>query len=136
MALRLDGYLRVSRIGGRSGEAYIAPHVQREAIEAYARDLEGEVAAWHQDEDFSGGNIERPGFQRVLERLRDGDTDGVVVKNVSRFSRSNADGATIIREIVGRGQIFASCDERMDPRTSSGIYMLNAFLSNAELSLI
>ena len=64
MALRLDGYVRVSRVGGREGEGYISPTVQRESIEGYARDLEGEIVAWRDDQDYSGGNVERPGFQR------------------------------------------------------------------------
>jgi DNA invertase Pin-like site-specific DNA recombinase len=75
------------------------------------------------------------GFLAALERLRIEETDGIVVKNVDRFARSVADGATVVREIVDRGQIFASCDERMDPRTPEGRYMLAGFFNNAQLSL-
>jgi hypothetical protein len=50
----------VSRVGGREGEGYISPDVQRESIEAYASELGGSIAAWHDDQDFSGGNTERP----------------------------------------------------------------------------
>jgi hypothetical protein len=42
MALRLDGYVRGSRIGGTQGEGYISPDDQREAIEAYAKELDGQ----------------------------------------------------------------------------------------------
>ncbi len=66
--MRLDGYIRVSRVGGREGEGYISPDVQRESIEAYASELGGSIAAWHDDQDFSGGNTERPGFQAMLDR--------------------------------------------------------------------
>ena len=135
MALRLDGYKRVSRVGGRSGEGYISPHVQEEAIESYARELGGEIVAWHDDQDFTGGNIERPGFQAVLERLRVGQTDGIVVMKIDRFARSVADGASIVREILDREQVFASCHERIDPRTPEGKYMMTSFLANAELFL-
>jgi site-specific DNA recombinase len=135
MAVRLDGYIRVSRVGGREGEGYISPPVQREAIEAYAGDLGGEIVAWHDDQDYSGGNVERPGFQRVLERLREGQTDGIVVMRIDRFARSVADGAAIVRAITDRDQVFASCHERIDPRTPEGKYMLNSFLANAELFL-
>jgi hypothetical protein len=34
--LRLDGYVRVSRVGYRSGERFISPAVQREKIAAWA----------------------------------------------------------------------------------------------------
>jgi DNA invertase Pin-like site-specific DNA recombinase len=133
--LRLDGYVRVSRVGGRQGEGYISPAVQREAIEGYAKELGGQIVAWHQDEDYSGGNAERPDFQAALERLRSQASDGIVVMKVDRFARSVADGATIVREIVDAGQVFASCHERIDPRTPEGKYMLTSFLANAELFL-
>lgn len=135
MVLRLDGYIRVSRVGGRAGEGYISPDIQREAIESYAKDLGGKIVAWHDDQDFGGGSIDRPGFQAILDRLRAGDTDGVVVMKVDRFARSVPDGTAIVREIDGRGQTFASCHERMDTKTPEGKYMLTTFLANAELFL-
>ena len=77
MALKLDGYIRVSRIGGRAGEGYISPGVQREGIKRYASELDGEVVAWQDDQDYSGGNTDRPGFQTILDRLEAGLTDGI-----------------------------------------------------------
>ena len=135
MTLRLDGYIRVSRVGGRAGEGYISPEVQREAVASYASEIGGQIVAWHSDEDYSGGNTDRPGFQAVLKRLEAGATDGVVVMRIDRFARSVADGSTIVRQIVDRGQVFASCHERIDPRTPEGKYMLNSFLNNGELFL-
>ena len=41
--LRLCGYMRVSDVGGREGESYISIPIQREAIEAYATELKGEI---------------------------------------------------------------------------------------------
>lgn len=133
--MRLIGYIRVSAIGGRQGEGYISPAVQRESIAAYATELGGEVTVWEQDEDFTGGNMDRPGFQRALNQLRAGGADGIVVMDMSRFSRSSADGLAIVREIVDRGQVFASATEHMDPHTPTGAFMLRQFLSNAELFL-
>jgi site-specific DNA recombinase len=134
--LRLDGYVRVSRIGGRSGEGYISADEQREAIERYAAELSGEVVQWHDDQDYSGGNLERPGFQAALERIRADESDGIVVKRIDRFARSVPDGSAIVREIIDEnGAVFASCEERIDPRTDDGRYMLNMYLNNAELFL-
>lgn len=135
MALRLDGYVRVSRVGGRAGEGYISPSTQTASIEAYAAELGGRIVAWGTDEDYSGGTDQRPAFQRILERLAAGETDGIVVMRVDRFARSVADGTRIVRDIVGRGQVFAACHERIDPRTPEGKYMLTSFLANGELFL-
>lgn len=136
MALRFDGYVRVSRIGGRSGEGYISPTEQREAIVLYAKELGGRIVAWHDDQDFSGGNLERPGFQAARDRIRAGESDGIIVKRIDRFARSVPDGSVIVREIVDEyNAIFASCEERIDPKTPEGRFMLNSFLNNAELFL-
>lgn len=133
--MRLLGYIRVSRIGGREGEGYISPAIQREAIEGYARELQGEVTDWLSDEDYSGGTTDRPAFQDALARLEAGEAEGVVVYRVDRFARSVADGMRVVREIVDRDQVFASCQERIDPRTPEGRYMLASFLNNGELFL-
>lgn len=129
------GYIRVSRIGGREGEGYISPDVQREAIGRYAGELDGTVIDWLSDEDYSGGTVERPAFQDALSRLEDGGADGLVVFKIDRFARSVADGMRVAREIVDRDQVFASCTERIDPRTPEGRYMLAGFLNNGELFL-
>lgn len=133
--MELSGYIRVSAVGGREGEAYISPSVQREAIASYAAEIGGEITEWFVDEDYSGGNTDRPGFQAALEKSRSGESDGLVVMRIDRFARSVADGATIAREMVESGQVFASVTERIDPRTPTGRYMLTAFLANAELFL-
>ena len=131
----LIGYVRVSRIGSRAGEGYISPKVQRDAISAYASELGEEVAYFADDQDFSGGNTERPAFAEALDRLERGEHDGILVMRIDRFARSVADGARIVREITDRGQVFASCHERIDPRTPEGRFMLTSFLANAELFL-
>lgn len=129
----LIGYVRVSRIGGREGEGYISPDVQRSAITGYADELGMKITRWLDDQDYSGTNIERPDFQTALSLLEAGEADGIVVMAIDRFSRGVSDGIRIVREIVARDQIFASCHERIDPRTPEGQWMLVAFLNNGEL---
>jgi len=131
----LIGYVRVSRIGGREGEGYISPSVQRDAINAYAAEMGEEIVRFADDQDYSGGNTERPAFQAALDSLEAGEAGGIVVMKIDRFARSVPDGVRIVREIVDREQIFASCHERIDPRTPEGRFMLTSFLANAELFL-
>jgi hypothetical protein len=57
---RFDGYIRVSRRVGRKGPGYVSPTVQKEAIARWAEYRGVEIAAWHADEDESGGT-ERAG---------------------------------------------------------------------------
>jgi hypothetical protein len=75
--VQIDGYIRVSRIAGRSGESFISPDEQRRAIEAYAAAHKLEIVEWHTDLDQSGGTLDRPAFQAALDRCRRGETGGI-----------------------------------------------------------
>ncbi len=132
---RVDGYIRVSRIGGRAGDGYISPEVQREQIAAFAGLMGVEIDTWHDDQDYSGGNVERPGFLEVIRRIEAGETGGVIVARIDRFARSAPDGGAMVRRILGAGGIFASAQERIDPTTDFGKAMLNIMFVMAELQL-
>ncbi len=109
------GYIRVSRIGGRKGEGYISPDEQKAAIESYAGELGLRMApdAWGDDQDRSGGNFDRPGWERIVKRIESGELAGVILLRVDRFARNVPDGATQIRHIVDEcGAIFGSAQER------------------------
>jgi hypothetical protein len=131
---RVDGYVRVSRIGGRAGDGYISREVQREQISAFAGLMGGEIDAWHDDQDYSGGNVERPGLLEAIRRVEAGETGGVIVARIDRFARSAPDGGAMVRRIIDAGGIFASAQERIDP-TSFGKAMLNIMFAMAELQL-
>ena len=132
---RVDGYVRVSRIGGRAGDGYISPEVQREQIEAFASLMGVEIDAWHDDQDYSGGNVDRPGFLEVIRRIESGETGGVIVARIDRFARSAPDGGAMVRRILRADAIFASAQERIDPTTDFGKAMLNIMFVMAELQL-
>jgi len=53
--MRLDGYIRVSRVGGRSGDSFHSPDLQREAIQGWAAAHGHEIVQWHEELDESGG---------------------------------------------------------------------------------
>lgn len=132
------GYIRVSRIGGRSGEGYISPDEQRVQIQSYATELGLRIPpdAWGDDQDYSGGNFDRPGWENIVKRIESGELAGVIVLRVDRFARNVPDGAAQIRHIVDECKaVFGSAQERMDPSTPTGRYMLQQFLNNAELQL-
>ena len=134
----VGGYIRVSRIGGRAGDGYISPKVQRESIKRYADELGCSIPAdaWFDDQDYSGGNLDRPGWEALVARIEAGELDGVIVHCTDRFARNVPDGAAEIRRIVDeRKALFGSAQERMDAATDQGRYMLQQFLNNAELQL-
>ena len=75
-------------------------HAQREACEAFIASQRSEgwvlVRDQYDDGGISGGTLERPGLQRLLEDIEDGLVDVVVVYKIDRLSRSLADFAKLV----------------------------------------
>ena len=95
-----DGYIRVSSVGGREGERFQSPGQQRDAIERWATYKGVQIAHWEEDLDRSGGTLNRPGFQRILERIKNEETKAIVISKSRPFSRSVVHGLSIIESIT------------------------------------
>ena len=109
---------------------------QRESAEAYiaSQRHEGWVAIpdRYDDGGFSGGTLERPGLQRLLDDIEAGRVDCVVVYKLDRLSRSLLDFVRMI-EVFERHRVsFVSVTQRFDTSTSMGRLMLNILLSFAQ----
>lgn len=131
--LQLDGYIRVSRVGGREGESFISPDVQRHAIERWAEAHDTKIVAWHTDLDQSGSKRSRPGLDAAMQRIRTGQTDGIVVAKLDRFFRSLAGALDALREIEESKAAFISVADNIDLSTPTGRAFLRILLVFAEL---
>jgi site-specific DNA recombinase len=129
-----DAYVRVSRVNGRAGDSFISPDVQRSKVEAWAKSREVEIACVHQDLDQTGGKLSRPGFDKALDRVRQGKTAGIVVAKLDRFSRAGvADALRLIEEIIEAGGQVAAVEEGVDPTTPTGEFTMTLFLALARM---
>ena len=132
-ALTLDGYIRVSRVGGREGEGFISPDLQADAITTWAT-RHGHTLTLHPPElDVSGGTMRRPVFDQILDRIRTGQSDGFVVYKVDRFARSLLGGLSVLEEVAKAGGTFASVNDNVDMTTPQGRAFLQMQLVFAEL---
>ena len=109
---------------------------QREACEAYiaSQKLEGwlPVADRYDDGGYSGGTLERPALQRLLNDIAAGGIDVVVVYKIDRLSRSLMDFAKLV-EIFDRHNVtFVSVTQSFNTTTSMGRLTLNILLSFAQ----
>lgn len=109
---------------------------QREACSAYVMSQQHEgwelVDAQFDDGGFSGGSPDRPGLQSLLEEVRAGRIDVVVVYKVDRLTRSLADFAKIV-EILDEAQAsFVSVTQAFNTTNSMGRLTLNVLLSFAQ----
>ena len=51
------------------------------------------------DDGFSGTNFQRPDFQRMIDLIRDGNIQIVIVKDLSRFGRDYLEGGDYLEHI-------------------------------------
>ena len=131
-SLRLDGYIRVSQVGGRAGENFISPDTQRDKINDWARFKGHEVVEWHEELDVSGRKANRPKLDEVMRRIRAGESDGVVVWKCSRFGRNLLNSLMLIKDIDEHGATFASATEEFDTSTRMGKLVMGIMLLLAE----
>ena len=130
-----DGYIRVSRVGGRAGESFIAPEVQRQKIQAWA-DLHGvQIVQWWEEPDQSGKKRDRPMFQQALARCDEGETGGIIVARLDRFARSAVDALESIKRLNAAGSRLVSVEDNFDGSTPMGRFAIGILTLIAELEL-
>src|ERR1700751_2962202 len=99
MLRRCAIYTRKSSEGGLE-QNFNSLHAQREACEAFVKSQAGEgwqvVKVAYEDGGVSGGTMERPDLQRLLDDIQKGIVDVVVVYKVDRLTRSLADFAKMV----------------------------------------
>ena len=128
-------YTRKSSEEGLEQE-YNSLAAQRDAAEAFIRSQKHE--GWkalkdvYDDGGISGGHMERPGLQRLLQDIRTGKIDVVVVYKVDRLSRSLADFAQLMQLFDRHEVSFVSVTQQFNTSTSMGRLTLNVLLSFAQ----
>src|SRR4051794_13708617 len=116
----LDAYVRVSQVRGRGGDSFISPDVQRERIAAWAVAHDYRIARTWDERNESGGTVDRPKLNAVMERIEAGETGGVVVFKLDRFGRTLIDSLGLIERIEKAGATFASVSDGFDLSTETG----------------
>lgn len=133
--MRLDGYIRVSRVGGRSGDAFISPGEQKERVKAWAKGQGHRIAKWHEDLDQPGSKANRPGLTAAMKRIEDGTTGGLAVARLDRFGRSVQDSANLLAQIRDANGVLCTVAEGIDTSGYMGKFLADLFAALAELEL-
>jgi site-specific DNA recombinase len=111
-------------------------HAQRESAEAFIASQQHE--GWeclpdrYDDGGFSGGSLERPALNQLLEDIKTGRIDCVVVYKVDRLSRSLLDFSRIMEIFDKHGVSFVSVTQQFNTTHSMGRLTLNILLSFAQ----
>src|ERR1700723_3794076 len=133
--LRCAVYTRKSSEEGLEQE-FNSLDAQREACEAYVVSQKHEgwtsLPTLYDDGAYSGGTMERPALQRMLEDIRARKIDVVVVYKVDRLTRSLTDFAKIVEVFDAQGVSFVSVTQAFNTTSSMGRLTLNVLLSFAQ----
>jgi len=92
-----------------------------------------EVKYIFKDEAVSGRSIDRPMFQRMLEKAMSGAFDVIVFWKLDRFCRSLVDLVNIERQLREWGVALHSVTEQIDTTTPVGRFNFRNLASAAEL---
>ncbi|HEU0151432.1 MAG TPA: recombinase family protein, partial [Bradyrhizobium sp.] len=133
--LRCAIYTRVSTEHGLDQD-FNSLDAQREACSAYIKSQahEGWRQNWEHYDDggFSGGSLDRPALQRLLEDIESRKVDVIVVYKVDRLTRSLADFAKLVELFDEQGVSFVSVTQSFNTTSSMGRLTLNVLLSFAQ----
>jgi site-specific DNA recombinase len=109
---------------------------QRESAEAYIASQQHERWAClpdpYDDGGYTGGNMDRPALQRLLEDIEAGKIDCIVVYKVDRLSRSLLDFSRLVELFDEHGVSFVSVTQQFNTTHSMGRLTLNILLSFAQ----
>ena len=125
-------YLRVST-EAQADEGYSLA-AQAEKLEAYCR-MKG-IGAFRRyvDGGFSGSNLTRPAVTELIEAIRGGAVERVVVYKLDRLSRSQKDTLYLIEDVfLPNGVDFVSINENIDTGSPYGRAMIGILSAFAQL---
>ena len=101
---------------------------QVELCKDYVRNMFGkahvERCVVFEDEGFSGGNLKRPAFQKMMADVRGRKFKAIVVYRLDRISRNISDFTGLIDELTKLDVSFVSIREQFDTSTPMGRAMM------------
>jgi site-specific DNA recombinase len=134
-AVRCAVYTRKSTDEGLD-QAFNSLDAQREACVAFIASQAGLgwklVPTHYDDGGISGGTMERPALQRLLEDIRQNRVDVIVVYKIDRLTRSLTDFAKMVEVFDANTVSFVSVTQQFNTTNLMGRLTLNVLLSFAQ----
>ncbi|OYU72973.1 MAG: resolvase, partial [Alphaproteobacteria bacterium PA3] len=105
-------------------QAYNSLAAQRDACTAYIASQKHEgwtlVPKAYDDGGFSGGNLQRPALEELMEDIGKGEIDIIVVYKIDRLTRSLADFAKLTEVLDRHNVSFVAVTQQFNTSTSMG----------------
>ena len=117
-------YSRKSRYTGKGESIGNQIDLCREYIRTHYGNAAAQQAVVFEDEGFSGGNLNRPDFKRMMTAAKDRKFKAIVVYRLDRISRNISDFSSLIEELGRLGIDFVSIRESFDTSSPMGRAMM------------
>ena len=117
-------YSRKSRYTGKGESIGNQIDLCREYIRTHYGDAAAEHAVVFEDEGFSGGNLNRPDFKKMMTAAKARKIRAIVVYRLDRISRNISDFSSLIEELGRLGIDFVSIRESFDTSSPMGRAMM------------
>ena len=117
-------YSRKSKFTGKGESIENQIELCRRHIAALFSKEEADAALIYEDEGFSGGNLERPQFKKMMRDSQEKQFAAIVVYRLDRISRNISDFAKLIEDLGEREIDFISIREQFDTSSPMGRAMM------------
>lgn len=117
-------YSRKSKFTGKGESIENQVEMCRKYIATHYSQEEADAALVYEDEGFSGGNLERPQFKKMMRESRKQQFAAIVVYRLDRISRNIGDFAKLIEDLSDRNIDFVSIKEQFDTTSPMGRAMM------------
>ena len=122
--MRFFIYSRKSKFTGKGESVENQIQLCKEYIERMFGSLDKHEIMVFEDEGFSGKNLARPQFQRMLSLVHQKKADYVICYRLDRVSRNVSDFSSLIEDFSSHKTGFISIKEQFDTTTPMGRAMM------------
>ena len=117
-------YSRKSKFTGKGESIGNQVELCKEYIRAHYGETALKNIVIYEDEGFSGGNLNRPDFKKMMEAAKKHKFKAIIVYRLDRISRNISDFAGLIEELAHLDIAFISIKEQFDTGTPMGRAMM------------
>ena len=117
-------YSRKSKFTGKGESIGNQIELCKEYIRAHYGDDALDHLVVYEDEGFSGGNLNRPDFKKMMAAAKERKFKAIIVYRLDRISRNISDFSSLIEELARLDIAFVSIKEQFDTASPMGRAMM------------